>query len=78
MKIVQKEMLEVETRQWYILREQYKVIQITFQVSKECVQLLFSRQQVKFKCDTLASLLAITFAIMKVYRQAQFTLFPCV
>ena len=67
-KFVQKEMLEVQNRNWKIIEENFKVFQDNIHVLRDCDQLHFSRQQINFIYDTISSLLAITFANIKSYR----------
>ena len=71
-KTVQNEMLEVHNRNWQIIEEHFKVIQDNIHVLRDCDQLLFSRQQINFNYDSISSLLAITFANIKVI-EAPFT-----
>ena len=72
-KTVQKEMLEVQNRNWQIIEEHFKLFQDNIHVLRDCDQLLFSRQQINFNYDTISSLLAITFANIKSYRGAIYT-----
>ena len=72
-KTVQKEMLEVQNRNWRIVEEHFKLFQDNIHVLRDCDQLLFSRQQINFNYDTISSLLAITFANIKSYRGAIYT-----
>ena len=73
LKSVQKEMLEVQNRNWRIIEEHFEVFQHNFHVLRDCDQLLFSRQQIHFSYDTISSLLSLTFAKIKVI-EALFTL----
>ena len=73
LKSVQKEMLEVQNRNWRIIEEHFEVFQHNIHVLRDCDQLLFSRQQINFNYDTIASLLALTFANIKSYRGALYT-----
>ena len=73
LKSVQKEMLEVQNRNWRIIEEQFEVFQHNIHVLRDCDQLLFSRQQINFIYDTISSLLALTFANIKSYRGALYT-----
>ena len=72
-KSVQKEMLEVQNRNWQIIEEHFKLFQDNIHVLRDCDQLLFSRQQINFNYDTISSLVAITFANIKSYRGAIYT-----
>ena len=73
LKSVQKEMLEVQNRNWRIIEEHFEVFQHNIHVLRDCDQLLFSRQQINFNYDTISSLLALTFANIKSYRGALYT-----
>ena len=73
LKSVQKEMLEVQNRNWRIIEEHFEVFQHNIHVLRACDQLLFSRQQINFNYDTISSLLALTFANIKSYRGALYT-----
>ena len=73
LKSVQKEMLEVQNRNWRIIEEHFEVFQHNIHVLRDCDQLLFSRQQINFNHDTISSLLALTFANIKSYRGALYT-----
>ena len=73
LKSVQKEMLEVQNRNWRIIEEHFEVLQHNIHVLRDCDQLLFSRQQIIFNYDTISSLLALTFANIKSYRGALYT-----
>ena len=70
---VQKEMLEVQNRNWRIIEEHFEVFQHNIHVLRDCDQLLFSRQQINFNYDTISSLPALTFANIKSYRGALYT-----
>ena len=72
-KSVQKEMLDVQNRNWRIIEEHFQVFQHNIHVLRYCDQLLFSRQQINFNYDTISSLLALTFANIKSYRGALYT-----
>ena len=72
-KSVQKEMIEVQNRNWQIIEKHFQMFQENIHVLRDCDQLLFSRQQVNFKYDTISSLLAITFSNVKSYRGALYT-----
>ena len=73
LKSVQKEMLEVQNRNWRIIEEHFEVFQHNVHVLRDCDQLLFSKQQINFNYDTISSLLALTFANIKSYRGALYT-----
>ena len=70
---VQKEMLEIQNRNWRIIEEHFEVFQHNIHVLRDCDQLLFSRLQFNFNYDTISSLLALTFANIKSYRGALYT-----
>ena len=70
LKSIQKEMLEVQNRNWRIIEEHFEVYQHSILVLRDCDQLLFSRQKIIFNYDTISSLLALTFANIKNYRGA--------
>ena len=53
LKSVQKEMLEVQNRNWRFIEEQFEVFQHNIHVLRDCDQLLFSRQQNNFNYDTI-------------------------
>ena len=53
LKSVQKEMLEVQNRNWRIIEEHSEVFQHNIHVLRDCDQLLFSRQQINFNYDTI-------------------------
>ena len=72
-KSVQKEMIEVQNRNWQIIEEHFEMFRENIHVLRDCDQLLFSRQQINFNYDTISSLLAITFANVKSYRGALYT-----
>ena len=72
-KCVQKEMLDVQNRNWQVIEEHFKLFQDNIHVLRDCDQLLFSRQQINSNYDTISSLLAITFANVKSYRGAIYT-----
>ena len=74
-KTVQKEMLEVQNRNWQIIEEPFRVFQDNIHVLRDCDHLLFSRQQINFNYDSISSLLAITFANIKSYRGSIYTYF---
>ena len=67
-KSVQKQMAEVQNRNWQLIEEHFKIFQDNIHVLRDCDQVLFSRQQINFNYDTISSLLAITFANIKSYR----------
>ena len=73
LKSVQKEMLEVQNRNWRIIEEHFEVFQHNIHVLRNCDLLLFSRHQINFKYDTISTLLALTFASFKSYRGALHT-----
>ena len=73
LKSVQKEMIEVQNRNWRIIEEHFEVFQHNIHVLRDCDQLLFSRQQINFNYDTISSLLVLTFANIKSYRGALYT-----
>ena len=73
LKSVQKEMLEVQNRNWRIIGEHFEVFEHNIHVLRDCDQLLFSRQQINFNYDTISLLLALTFANIKRYRGALYT-----
>ena len=73
LKSVQKEMLEVQNRNWRIIEEHFEVFQHNIHVLRDCDQLLFSRQQINFNYGTISSLLALTFANIESYRGALYT-----
>ena len=72
-KSVQKEMIEVQNRNWQIIEEQFEMFRENIHVIRDCDQVLFSRQQVNFNYDTISSLLVITFSNIKSYRGALYT-----
>ena len=72
-KSVQKEMLEVQNRNWQIIEEHLKIFQDNIHVLRDCDQLHFSRQQINFNYDSISSLLAITSANIKRYRGVIYT-----
>ena len=72
-KSVQKEMLDVQIRNWRIIEEHFEVFQHNILVLRDCDQVLFSRQQINLNYDTISSLLALTFANIKSYRGALYT-----
>ena len=73
LKSVQKEMLEVQKRNWRTIEEHFEVFQHNIHVLRDCDQLLFSKQQINFNYDTISTLLALTFAKIKSYRGALYT-----
>ena len=73
LKSVQKEMLEVQNRNWRIIEEHFEVFKHNIHVLRDCDQLLSSRQQINFNYATISSLLALTFANIKSYRGALYT-----
>ena len=62
LKSVQKEMLELQNRNWKDIQEHFEILELDIRVLRDCDQLLFSRQQIKFNYDTASSLLTVTFA----------------
>ena len=72
-KSVQKEMIEVQNRNWQIIEDHFEIFREHIQVLRDCNQLLFSTQQVNFNYDTISSLIAITFSKSKSYRGALYT-----
>ena len=66
-KSVQKEMLEVQNRNWRIIVEHFEVFQHKIHALRYCVQHSFTQQQINFNYDTMSSLLALTLANFQIY-----------
>ena len=45
---VQKEMLEIQNRNWKVIQEHFELFEHNFLVLRDCNQPLFSRQQINF------------------------------
>ena len=65
LKTVQKEMLEVQNRNWRIIAGNFEVFQHNIHVLRECDQFLFSRQQVNFNQDTISKVIEALFTLTK-------------
>ena len=73
LKSVQKEMLEVQNRNWRIIAEHFEVFHYNVHILRNCGQLLFTRQQINFKFFTIPLLLTLTYANTKSYRGTLYT-----
>ena len=70
---IEKEMLEIQNRNWKVIRELFDIFEQNIHVLRDCDQLLFSRPQIYFKYDTISSLLTVTFTNIKSFRSALYT-----
>ena len=57
-----------------VIQEDFEVFKQNIHILRDCDQLLFTRQHINFNYDTVYSLLAIRFAIVKSYRSARYSL----
>ena len=69
---IQNQITEAQNENWQKIEKQFQVIQDKFHDMRNCDQLLYTRQQVKFNFDTTSSLLLLLYSNVKAYRTALF------
>ena len=69
---IQAEMASTQNRTWANVQERFDVFEQNFHIHRDCIQMLFSNQQLNFNFDALCSLLAMIHASIKSYPSALF------
>ena len=69
---VQNQMAEIQNANWHLISEQLETFRQDIHEMRNCDQLLFTRQQINFNFDTVASLLALFYSNIKAYSAALF------
>ena len=62
---IQKVMQENQNKNWQVVQQQFEIFQNNFHVLRNCTQMMFPNQQLKFHFDTAASLLNICMQTLK-------------
>ncbi len=66
-------MREKQNKKWKTIQQQVDAPETDFYTLRDCIQFLFSNQQLKFNSDTIASLLFIIYVDANSYRAALFS-----
>ena len=69
---VQNQMAEIQNANWQLISEQLETFRQDIHEMRNCDQLLFTRQQINFNFDPVASLLALFYSNIKAYSAALF------
>ena len=69
---IQQQMQDIQNANWKIISEQMQIFKDNIREMRNCDQLLYSRQQINFNFDTVASLLSLYYSNIKAYRAALF------
>ena len=67
---LQAQMIEVQNANWQTISQQFETFRRDIHEMRNCDQLLFTRQQINFNFDTVASLLSLFYSNVKSYRSA--------
>ena len=69
---IQRQMNELQNSNWHVITNQLETFRDNIHEFRNCDQLLFSRQQINFNFDTIATLLTLFYSNIKSYRAALF------
>ena len=69
---IQNQMAEIQNENWEVIQNQLETYRNEIHKMRNCDQLLFTRQQINFNFDTIASLLSLYYSSIKSYRAAFF------
>ena len=69
---LQQQMAEIQNDNWRVITQQMASFRDDIHVMRNCDQFLFTRQQINFNFDTIASLLSLFYSNVKSYRAALF------
>ena len=64
------EFVKVQNENWRIVEEQFDIFSRNIHLLRDCTQLLFSRQQLNFNYDSVASQLQLAYTNIRTYRSA--------
>ena len=69
---LQQQMADIQNANWQTITAQFEAFRDDIHRMRNCDQLLFTRQQINFNFDTVASLLSLFYSNVKSYRAALF------
>ena len=69
---LQQQMADIQNANWQTITAQFEAFRDDIHCMKNCDQLLFTRQQINFSFDTVASLLSLFYSNVKSYRAVLF------
>ena len=70
---VQQEIVKIQESNWENIPSQMETMSKIVRILRDCTRFLFSRQQINFNYDTLASLMNMMFTNVKAYGTALYT-----